>query len=127
MSDLYHLWGNDVVLSSTGDLLLVQGSEKGRQRVLRRLFSNPATEEAHGDLIFDPEYGAGLPRRVGSTNSPTTIGTVARYQLLMEAAVSQEPPPQVRVHPFFGGMTVHITYADSETGDAISAGFDIER
>jgi hypothetical protein len=127
MSDLYHLWGNDISLSSTGDLLLVQGSEKGRQRIIRRLCSNPATEEAHGDLIFDGDYGAGLPRRVGSTNSPMTIGTVARHQLHSEAAVSQEPPPQVRVIPFFGGMTVHITYADSETGDAISAGFDIEK
>jgi hypothetical protein len=105
----------------------VDGSEKGRQRLLRRLFSNPGTEDAPGDLLFDPEYGAGLPRRIGSTTNPQTLGAIIRRQLFLEAAVNQEPPPEVRVIPFFGGVTAHITYQDAETGAAMSAGFNIER
>jgi hypothetical protein len=127
MADLHHLIGSDLMLSATGDLLLVDGSEMGRQRVLRRLLSNAATDDAVGDLLFEPGYGAGLPRRIGTTNSANTIGAVVRRQLFSEGAVSQEPPPDVRIVPFFGGMSIHVTYADAETGDAMIAGFNVSR
>ena len=55
-SDFDQLWGDDLTLTATGQVALVDGTPKGEQRVLRRLLTNP------GDYIWHPEYGAGLPR-----------------------------------------------------------------
>ena len=73
MSDLNHFYGGDLSLSATGDILKVDGSTQGQQRVLRRLLTNPALMDSSGkvtvvgDYIWHPTYGAGLPRMVGDT------------------------------------------------------------
>ena len=46
MNDLAHFYGNDINTSPTGDLMPIDGTGKGQQRILRRLLTNP------GDLIF---------------------------------------------------------------------------
>ncbi len=126
MLDAWHLWGGGLRLSATGDLLTVEGPELGRQRVIRRLLSNPGGGDAAPDLLFHPEYGGGLPAKVGETTSPAVIGTAVRRQLFLEAAVAREPPPQVRAVPVFGGVNVRVSYTDAETGEAAVAGFTVE-
>ena len=59
MPDLAHEFGADLQAGPTGDLALADGAALGRQRVLRRLLTNP------GDYIWHPTYGAGLARFVG--------------------------------------------------------------
>lgn len=121
MADIDHIWSSDIALSASGDLLLAQGSEAGRQRVLRRLLTNP------GELMFHLDYGAGLPGQVGETTSVIGIEGIVRRQMFREDAVSQDPPPTVKATPIIGGVTVHITYIDALTGRTANIGFTAER
>lgn len=121
MADLHQQWGSDFVLSSTGDLLLADGAEAGRQRVLRRLLTN------QGDWIWHLDYGAGLPSQIGQTTQAATIEAIVRRQMLLEPAVSQDPGPTVRVTPIFGGVVVQISYRDATTSQPMLVGFTVER
>lgn len=120
MADISHQWGEDIRLGATDDLLLATGSEETRQRVLRRLLSNEM------DLLFHPTYGAGLPRKVGETTKAANLEPTIRRQMFSEAGVQQEPPPNIKATPFFGGVTVAISYQDAVTQEAVGIGFTIE-
>lgn len=121
MADISHIWGSDLQISSTGDLLVSEDSEAGRQRVLRRLLSNPQ------DLLYHLDYGAGLPKQVGEVTRPTDLESLVRIQMLDEAVVQQDPPPDVVASPVFGGVLIQIRYADAVTGDTVAVGFTVER
>jgi phage baseplate assembly protein W len=111
MPDLFHEFGSDLVLSSTGDVATVDGTLLGQQRVLRRLLTNP------GDYIWQLEYGAGLPNFVGQPANKARIEAVTRAQMYHEAAVARNPAPlvTVSVQPT-GVVTENIVYADAPTG-----------
>ena len=49
MPDLSHEFGADLLAGPTGDLAVAAGAGLGRQRVLRRLLTNP------GDYIWQPD------------------------------------------------------------------------
>ena len=53
-------WSGDLSLGPTGDLETNSLQEEVKQRVIRRLFTNP------GDYIWHPGYGAGIGRAVGA-------------------------------------------------------------
>lgn len=133
MSDLDHYFGNDLVQSATGDLLKVDSTKQGQQRVLRRLLSNPALKDANGnvivsgDYIFHPEFGAGLPRMVGDTVDIPKIKGVIRGQLLLESVVSQNPEPVVNVQEITDGVSVYIQYNDKLTKKTAVLSFDVNR
>lgn len=133
MSDLYHYVGGDLSQSATGDLLKVEGSTQGQQRVLRRLLSNPALLDSNGnvlvsgDYIFHPDYGAGLPRMVGDTVNIPKIRGVIRGQMLLEAAVAKNPEPAITVTEIPGGVAVSIQYVDAQTRGTVVLGFEVNR
>lgn len=111
MSDAHHLFGGDLAVGPSGDLLSAQGGEAGRQRLLRRLLTNP------GDYLWDLEYGAGLGRFVGEPVDVARIEAVIRSQMLREAAVVRQPEPSIEVTPGPGGAVyVSIRYADAAAG-----------
>jgi hypothetical protein len=63
-ADLYFEWGQDLQLTAAGDLLLASGWDQVRQRIERRVFTNPATLQDNGapiraDYYFHPTYGLG--------------------------------------------------------------------
>jgi hypothetical protein len=120
MTDVHHNWGDDLSWSATGDLLGVAAADAGKQRVLRRLLT------AEGEYIWHPDYGAGLPGRVGSTDGAAEIEGVARRQMLMEQAVSQNPMPTVEASGQYGAVGVRITYQDAETAEPVGIGFTIQ-
>jgi hypothetical protein len=117
--DLHHQWGSDLVLGPTGDVLPVTGAEMTRQRVLRRLLSAPQ------DLLFNPDYGAGLPARIGTLLDLDQIDALVRTQIAAERAVAQEPPPEVRATAVPHGVALVIRYRDRDTGQAAQVGFDV--
>lgn len=133
MSDLNHFYGNDLALSATGDLLKVDGSTQGQQRVLRRLLTNPALIDSNGkvkvvgDYIWHPNYGAGLPRMVGDTIDIPKITGVIRGQILLEACVARNPDPVIKVEEIAGGVSVYIHYNDAQTGKPVALSFDVNR
>lgn len=119
MSDLSHVIFSDVGTSSTGDLAAVSGVEMGRQRVLRRLLTNP------GDYPFHPDYGAGLARMVGAVADVGRIKALVRGQMLLESCVAAKPEPSVTVTVISGGVQCAISYADASTGAPVALSFNV--
>lgn len=115
--DIHHMWGSDLSLASNGDLLGAEGTEEGKQRVLRRLLTPPL------DNIWDPDYGAGLPSKVGSTFGPEEIEGITRSQMFLEEIVSQDPIPEVSSDGKNGTVAVRIRYQDATTAEPVVVGF----
>src|ERR1700739_2948205 len=101
MADLSHLWGSDLQVSPTGDLALATGTALTQQRILRRLLTNP------GDYIWQLDYGAGLPRFVGTPGAAAGIQAVIRGQICLEPSVAQAPEPVIDVQSDQAG-TVYV-------------------
>ena len=120
MNDINHFIGNDLVLSPTGDLSPVNGIDRGKQRVLRRLLTNP------GDYMFHPDYGAGLGRFVGSViNIPQIVGLI-RGQMALEECVARNPAPTITVSSSPDGtLAVGIAYTDAPSGEPTTLYFDV--
>ena len=119
MADLANTFDQDLQPSASGDLLAIDGSLLGQQRVLRRLLTNP------GDYIWEMDYGAGLPLYVGQTQDIDALQGLILSQLLLEPAVSQTPPPSVTVTAITGGVWAQILYVDSDTGKQVNLSFDV--
>lgn len=119
MPDLAHWFGQDVSTDATGDLLTVEGTVRGQQRVLRRLLTNP------GDYIWHTDYGAGLGRYVGANLNVEVIRAVIRAQLRLESAVAKTPIPTVTVTPIAQGVFVRVSYTDAPSGEPVTLKFDV--
>lgn len=109
MNDLYQFYGNDILVSATGDLAPVEGSTKGQQRILRRLLTNP------GDYLWHPDYGAGLPSFVGKAIDMRKVVAVIRGQILLEDSVAKQPEPQISAVAIPSGIAVKISYNDAQS------------
>ncbi len=121
MNDVYHYFGSDIGQSATGDLQGIDGTTRGQQRVLRRLLTNP------GDYIFQPNYGAGLPRMVGELAEPAKIKALILGQMLLEDAVARTPEPQVDVQPILGGVSCRIKYTDAVSKTPAVLSFNVSK
>jgi len=119
MTELFHQWGGDLALTAGGDLALASGTTEGRQRVLRRILTNP------GNYVFDPPYGGGAQALVGSLATPQAVEAAMRSQMLQEQAVAQAPTPAVAVTPIPNGLNISIKYSDAQTGDPALLTFSI--
>jgi hypothetical protein len=70
--------------------------------------------------IWHPEYGAGLPQKIGDPWQPTQIEAICREQANMEASVAPDPPPIVNVTEVIPGMvSIDIQYISAKTGAAV--------
>lgn len=125
MSELYHNWGNDLAFGATGDLLPVDGTVRGQQRVLRRLLTNPASGGIAGDYLWHQDYGCGLPRFVGQPADVPAITALIRSQILLEAAVAADPAPAIQARPLPSGLDLRITYVDAPTRQPALLSFDV--
>lgn len=121
MNDLYQYFGDDLNPSATGDLQPVVTTTRGQQRILRRLLTNP------GDYIWHPDYGAGLPRYVGSVIDVRQIKALIRGQVLLEDSVAKTPEPVIDVQAIQGGMTVTIQYNDAATNAPQRLSFNVTK
>jgi phage baseplate assembly protein W len=109
MYDIFHEWGNDLAVGSSGDLAVSTGSDTVSQRVLRRLLTNP------GDYLWNLDYGGGLAQFVGTPANVADVEAVVRTQLALESAVPTTPEPQVSVRVIDaanGYVVANIIYAD---------------
>ena len=115
--DCYLEWHTDFQADSSGDLLMVEGDVEVRQKLERRLFT------AVQGYVWHPEYGAGLPQKIGGTLGIEQIKSIVGAQLTLEASVAPSPPAQLKVEasrndPSLIGIS--IQYWDASTGVAVS-------
>lgn len=113
MPDLNLPWGGDLALTASGDLATVDGDALGVQRVTRRLLTAPQA------LLFEPAYGAGLPQRIGDPIPARTLTGLVRAQIFAEAAVAQNPAPQVSVNETpvgSGRIVIAVRWTDRTSG-----------
>ncbi|MGU3387293.1 hypothetical protein ACLBYG_22475 [Methylobacterium sp. D53M] len=118
MPDLDLMYGAGLKVSPTGDLALVDGTQRGVQRVLRRLLT------VAGTYIQHTEYGAGVQTRVGDDLDTDAIEALIRSQIFLEAAVAKDPDPIITVSPILNGVFVRIVYADAATGKQQTLSFE---
>lgn len=121
LNDLNQYWGSDIVPASIGDLGTAIGTLRGQQRILRRLLTNP------GDYVFHPEYGAGLPSKVGQTVDIPGIRALIRGQILLEDAVAKTPAPQITAVQIPNGIAVTVNYTDASSGNPAVLSFNLSR
>jgi phage baseplate assembly protein W len=117
--DLAHWYGNDLNSSAAGDLLTVDGVDKNRQRLLRRLLTNP------GDYIFEPTYGAGLAAKIGQPFSAQACAAIIKSQMFLESFVARDPAPAISVTQLTNGLSVQIQYFDSSVGQNVPLSFTV--
>ena len=111
MADLSLTFGGDLGFSASGDLALATQDTLTRQRVLRRLLTNP------GDYLWALSYGAGLGQYVGAAGGRSLVGAVAGAQMRLESRVATQPGPVVDVAADPGsGLVLTIRYADAVSG-----------
>ena len=110
MTDLSHVYQQDLQVDPTGDLALAFGAQAGQQRVIRRLLTGP------GDYHWHRGYGAGLGAFVGQPVRQGQIAGVVRAQMAKETAVSQSPRPKVTIAQADTTVTVSVQYVDAQTG-----------
>lgn len=114
MISLGHVCGGDLQIDGTG-LSLVSGAEATKQRILRRLLSNP------GGYIWHHDYGAGLPQMVGGVVDEGIISTSIRQSLAEDVGVDSSRPIDVHITPIIGGtVRCHINYFDRINNEAQS-------
>jgi hypothetical protein len=117
MPDLYLEWHEDFLADATGDLFTVDGDVEVRQRLERRLFT------AVRGYVWHPEYGAGLPQRIGDPIGVYEVQAICAAQLALEASVAIFPPAQLTVEASPNqpdSIMVGIKYWDAGTGVAVS-------
>lgn len=130
LSDLDHYWGGDLSVSNTGDIATVSGAGRGKQRILRRLMTNPAdpVRGLPADYIWEPDYGEGLPRLIGQPGQATEISARIRSGLSKEDAVAKTPAPQISVAPTAADPTAYeisVGYVDATTQKPVALTFTL--
>lgn len=120
MSDLWLEWNGDFIAAANGDLLLATGEDESRQAICRRLFT------AVQGYVFHPEYGAGLPQKIGSPANVNTLKAIVSSQIALETTVDQSQPVTVTVQSDknqAGLYTIAISYTEAVTGEPVELSF----
>ncbi len=119
MADAGHDFSGDLMLSATGDLLVVDGLLESNQRILRRLLTN------QGDYIWQPTYGAGLAALIGQPLNEPETNSLITSQMYLEDSVSQSPAPQINTSTIPNGLNVNIGYVEVESNQATTLSFQV--
>lgn len=121
LTDMHHWWGSDLSVSETGDLATVTKTDRGRQRVLRRLMT------PSGGYLSHTDYGAGLPQYVGQNAEPAKIKTKIKGQMKLESAVSQtsSDAPTVSISSSSTTLAAEVSFTVAQSADPAVLSFKI--
>jgi hypothetical protein len=92
-------WSGDLSVGPSGDISVAPARMEIRQRIVRRLLTNP------GDYIWHSNYGAGLGKFVGEPYSPDLVESTIAGQLRNESLIASVPAPVVRADAVSPGLT----------------------
>ncbi len=120
MADIGCLWKGDFDLTPDGDLAMVDGNDMVEQHIVRRLLT------AVKGYVWHPEYGAGLPERIGRVAVARNIRSLVLSQINLEATVSPLPLPTVAVTtPSAGLFVIAIGYTSAVTGKPVEISLEV--
>lgn len=110
MADLFLEDGADFVLTAAGDLLIATGWDEVRQRVERRIFTNPQTTQTNGspvqpEYIFHTDYGLGAEATIGNVWDQSAINAFQDkiiQGVIQDQGVNGAVMPTVQVDPISG-------------------------
>lgn len=120
--DAAHFFGEDLQVSASGGLAVIDGLDLETQRLIRRLMTAPV------GYIWHPEFGAGLPQQVGSVPHEMVIRSIIASQIYLEAGVAKQPAPQITIaQSGVDSWTVKIVYVESISGKQNVLSFDINQ
>lgn len=119
MADIGHYFSGDLQVGATGDLLVADSFLESNQRILRRLLTN------QGDYLWQPKYGAGLPKRIGMPRDDAETTSLVTSQMYLEDSVSQNPAPQVLASPIANGLNMQIQYVEKESSQPVTLSFQV--
>jgi hypothetical protein len=119
LDDIDHDWSGDVAVSLSGDLNRANRLTRSRQRVLRRLLTNP------GDYIWHPTYGAGLPAQIGRNLDLAKLRALIRGQMLLEPSVLRSPEPTIVLKSIANGVAVRISYIALPDRQPVALSFSV--
>ena len=120
--DLYQYYGNDLTVSNTGDIAVIDGITLSQQRILRRLLTPPGT------YIFDVAYGAGLQAYIGLPLDIVLynqIQAVINAQMLLETSVATNPAPVITLSANQTILFADIQYTDAPSGTLQTLSFSV--
>lgn len=116
-------FGNDLSLTTQGDIATSDNEELAEEAIVRRLLTNPGT------YFWHPEYGAGIGRFIGealSTGNFDAIKNIVTSQILLESTVAQSPRPKVDFTSLGGGiLQCDIVYYNAITKNPVSISFSL--
>jgi hypothetical protein len=124
--EIYHEFGNDLVITPNGDLQTVDGIELSNQRIIRRLLTTPIAVANPPDYLQQPTYGAGLPQFIGQLDTPQIYNEIRALiisQMYLEETVSQTPPPDVQLTGLPNYLSGTITYTYAATNQQVVISF----
>jgi hypothetical protein len=112
LADAYHIYGQDLAVTETGDIALATKSDRTTQRIIRRLLTAP-TDAKGSAYPWLPKYGVGLGKYLGEAMDTRALQGAILSQMLQEDTVLKVLPPQVTVTPTPTGATITVQYTDT--------------
>jgi len=118
-------------VSPSVDLALADATTTGTQRIYRRLLTNPQLSDQSGnpisspDYTWEPTYGGGLARKVGSPGNASALKALIKGQMRLESVVAATPEPSISVLQNGGLSSVTIQYTDANTATTQTVDFDV--
>lgn len=97
-------WNSDAILTPAGSIQSASGWDIVRQRIVRRMLTNPAQTLPSGyftppDYIFHPKYGIGLASLVDEAEGSQSLAELEQKiskGVLEDTAVDSSAPPSIQ-------------------------------
>lgn len=114
----YLEWNGDLIITPSGSVLMAQGWDEVRERIIRRFLTNAALPLPDGtttapDYIFDPLYGLGAGALIDQNPDAAFITGFTRRMreaVVADAATDPGSLPSITVTtPYIGALQVFVT------------------
>lgn len=117
LTTFYLEWNGDLILTPNGSVLMAQGWDEVRERIIRRFLTNSALPLPDGtttppDYIFDPLYGLGAGALIDQNPDASFIAGFTRRMreaVVADAATDPGSLPSITVTtPYIGALQVFV-------------------
>ena len=126
-ADLYLNWQSDLVVTPSGNLQLAVGFDRIRQRIIRRMITNPAQILPSGrftpaDYIFEQKFGLGLGALVDQPESDKMLASLEQHitaAVLQDDNIDTAAPPVIKFYREPSGglyITIGVTTISGAPG-----------